>query len=112
MGLDGGVRAGEPAGGGEGTNRAGDRTTRDHLRQNLQKPDLGDRSSVGNSGYDARYRLVSWLLPGDDLWDFLAAANLDNGNPETLLHSIRQFFKFLPGEQRQEFLAQVNQKAS
>ena len=44
--------------------------------------------------------------------DFLAGANLDSGNPEILLHSIRQFFKFLPGEQRQEFLAQVNQKAS
>jgi len=44
--------------------------------------------------------------------DFLAGANLDNGNPETLLHSIRQFFKFLPSEQRQEFLAQANQKAS
>ena len=44
--------------------------------------------------------------------DFLAGANLDNGNPEILLHSIRQFFKFLPGEQRQEFMAQVNRKAS
>ena len=44
--------------------------------------------------------------------DFLAGANLDNGNPETLLHSIRQFFKFLPSEQRQEFLAQANQTAS
>ena len=44
--------------------------------------------------------------------DFLAGANLDNGNPEILLHSIRQFFKFLPSEQRQEFLAQANQKAS
>jgi hypothetical protein len=44
--------------------------------------------------------------------DFLAGANLDNGNPEILLHSIRQFFKFLAGEQRQAFLAQVNQKAS
>jgi hypothetical protein len=32
--------------------------------------------------------------------DFLAGANLDNGNPEILLYSIRQFFKFLPGEQR------------
>ncbi len=44
--------------------------------------------------------------------DFLAGANLDNGNPELLLHSIRQFFKFLPGEQRQAFLAQAHQKAS
>jgi len=44
--------------------------------------------------------------------DFLAGANLDNGNPEILLNSIRQFFKFLPGEQRQEFLTQVKHKAS
>jgi hypothetical protein len=29
-----------------------------------------------------------------------------------LLHSIRQFFKFLPGEQQQAFLAQAHQKAS
>src|ERR1700716_3075412 len=36
--------------------------------------------------------------------DFLAGANLDNQNPETLLFSITRFFKFLPGEQRQEFL--------
>jgi hypothetical protein len=44
--------------------------------------------------------------------DFLAGANLDNGNPEILLHSIRQFFKFLPGEQRQRFLEYVNQTVS
>jgi hypothetical protein len=44
--------------------------------------------------------------------DFLAGANLDNGNPEILLQSIRRFFKFLPGEQRHVFLAQVNHKAS
>jgi hypothetical protein len=44
--------------------------------------------------------------------DFLAGANLDNENPETLLFSITRFFKFLPGEQRQEFLHRVTQKAS
>jgi hypothetical protein len=44
--------------------------------------------------------------------DFLAGANLDHGNPEILLQSIRQFFKFLPGEQRQVFLAQATQKPS
>jgi hypothetical protein len=44
--------------------------------------------------------------------DFLAGASLDRENPGILLHSLRQFFKFLPGEQRQEFLAEVNQKAS
>ena len=44
--------------------------------------------------------------------DFLAGANLENGNPEVLLQSVTRFFKFLPGEQRQEFLAHMNQKAS
>ena len=44
--------------------------------------------------------------------DFLAGANLDNGNPEMLLFSMTRFFKFLPGEQRQAFLAQATQKAS
>ena len=37
--------------------------------------------------------------------DFLAGANLDNGNPEILLSSITRFFKFLPGKQRQQFLS-------
>jgi hypothetical protein len=44
--------------------------------------------------------------------DFLAGANLDNGNPELLLQSITRFFKFLPGEQKHRFLAHANQKAS
>ena len=44
--------------------------------------------------------------------DFLAGANLDNGNPEILLSSMTRFFKFLPGEQRQQFLSHVDQKVS
>ena len=32
--------------------------------------------------------------------DFLAGANLDNGNPNTLLCSISRFFNFLPGSQQ------------
>ena len=36
--------------------------------------------------------------------DFLAGANIDNRNPETLLQSICQFFKFLPNQQQQTFL--------
>ena len=44
--------------------------------------------------------------------DFLAGANLDNGNPEILLSSMTRFFKFLPGEQRQQFLSCLEQKAS
>jgi hypothetical protein len=44
--------------------------------------------------------------------DFLAGANLDSGDPQILLQSIIRFFKFLPGEQRHEFLEQVEQKVS
>ena len=44
--------------------------------------------------------------------DFLAGANLDNGNPEILLSSMIRFFKFLPEEQRQQFLSCLDQKAS
>ena len=43
--------------------------------------------------------------------DFLAGANLDNGDPETLLFSIKRFFKFLPEEQREAFLEGLNQTA-
>jgi hypothetical protein len=44
--------------------------------------------------------------------DFLAGASLDNGNPDTLLHSISSFFEFLPQEQRQAFVSYVTEKAS
>jgi hypothetical protein len=44
--------------------------------------------------------------------DFLAGAHLDDGNPEILLQSIQQFFKFLPGEQQHAFLEQQNGRAS
>ena len=44
--------------------------------------------------------------------DFLAGANLDNGNPETLLFSMTRFFKFLPHQQQQTFLQDVLPTAS
>jgi hypothetical protein len=44
--------------------------------------------------------------------DFLAGANLDNGDPATLLYSMTRFFKFLPGEQRQVFVRCVTEEAS
>ena len=44
--------------------------------------------------------------------DFLAGANLDNGDSETLLFSMTRFFKFLPPEQRQAFLGGLGEKAS
>ena len=43
--------------------------------------------------------------------DSLAGANLDSGNPETLLYSMTRFFKFLPGEQRQTFLEGVRKES-
>jgi len=39
--------------------------------------------------------------------DFLAGANLDNGDPKVLLFSIKRFFSFLTVEQKQEFLRDV-----
>jgi hypothetical protein len=42
--------------------------------------------------------------------DFLAGANLDNGDSETLLQSAFRFFKFLPQQQKQVLLDHLNQK--
>jgi len=39
--------------------------------------------------------------------DFLAGANLENGNPQVLVQSVVRFFKFLPHEEQQEFLDQL-----
>jgi hypothetical protein len=39
--------------------------------------------------------------------DFLAGANLDNGDPEMLLFSMKRFFRFLSGDQKQEFLKSI-----
>ena len=44
--------------------------------------------------------------------DFLAGANLDHGNPETLLFSMTRFFRLLPEDQKQAFLENLSEKAS
>jgi len=44
--------------------------------------------------------------------DFLAGANLENGNAHVLMQSMLRFFKFLPGEQRKAFLDYFTEKAS
>jgi hypothetical protein len=44
--------------------------------------------------------------------DFLAGANLENGNPEILPQSITNFFKFLPDRERETFIKQAGGKAS
>ena len=44
--------------------------------------------------------------------DFLAGANLDNGDPETLLFSAIRFFRFLPDSQKQAFLKHLSEAAA
>src|SRR6266568_3202289 len=44
--------------------------------------------------------------------DFLAGANLEDGNPEILLHSISRFFNFLPERQRAAFVEHIRENAS
>ena len=44
--------------------------------------------------------------------DFLAGANLDNDDPETLLFSMKRFFRLLPESQKQAFLASVGESAA
>jgi hypothetical protein len=44
--------------------------------------------------------------------DFLAGANLDNGDPETLLFSMKRFFGLLPEAQKQTFLESILPKVS
>jgi hypothetical protein len=43
--------------------------------------------------------------------DFLAGANLENGDGEVLLQSALRFFKFLPGEDRLTFLRRASEQA-
>jgi hypothetical protein len=43
--------------------------------------------------------------------DFLAGANLENGNAEVLLQSVLRYFKFLPGEEKKAFLHHVTERA-
>src|SRR5438270_13756411 len=44
--------------------------------------------------------------------DFLAGANLDNGDPGTLLFSAMGFFRFLPQDQQQIFLQKLSQEVA
>ncbi len=44
--------------------------------------------------------------------DFLAGANLDNGDPENLLFSMSRFFRFLPEAQKQALLKQLGEQAA
>jgi len=44
--------------------------------------------------------------------DFLAGANLDNGDPETLLFSMTRYFRLLPDDQKQTFLQNLREEAA
>jgi hypothetical protein len=43
--------------------------------------------------------------------DFLAGANLENGNPDVLLMSLERFFNFLPSPQQQRFIDRMRRSA-
>jgi hypothetical protein len=43
--------------------------------------------------------------------DFLAGANLENGNPDVLLMSLERFFNFLPPPLQQLFLDKMRRSA-
>ncbi|MGC2322990.1 MAG: hypothetical protein WA463_10205, partial [Terriglobales bacterium] len=43
--------------------------------------------------------------------DFLAGANVENGDLKILLFSMLRLFRFLPAAQKQEFLQQVAEAA-
>jgi hypothetical protein len=43
--------------------------------------------------------------------DFLAGANLENGNADVLLTSLRRFFAFLSAAHQQQFLLEVRRSA-
>src|SRR5436305_8636047 len=43
--------------------------------------------------------------------DFLAGANLDNAQPDVLLHSLSHFYRFLPADQQQAFVQLVTVKS-
>jgi hypothetical protein len=79
------------------------------------------RLEAANPGVEQAIRTAALMLETDKsrgyclemiCADFLAGANLDNGCPDVLLHSVSRFFKFLPGEQRQAFVQQITEKAS
>ena len=43
--------------------------------------------------------------------DFLAGAQVENGDPKILLFSMLRLFRFLPGAEKQEFLREATQAA-
>jgi hypothetical protein len=83
-------------------------------RQGARKAHISGLADRGKVRFPIRTRIAALMLGSDRsrgyclemiCVDFRAGANLDNGNPEMLLFSMTRFFKFLPEELRQTFLA-------
>lgn len=83
------------------------------LLQDLQKPDTDHRPGALET---AALMLGSNRSRGYCLEmicaDFLAGANLDNGDPQTLLFSMMRFYRLLPEDQKRSFLGTLAQNAS
>ena len=84
--------------GGERTDGAGNGTVGHYLLQAVPEPDPGHRAGIEAAavmlGTDkSRGYCVEMICA-----DFLAGANLENGNSEVLLQLVVRFFKFLPRE--------------
>jgi len=50
-------------------------------------------------------------LPGNDLRRLPGRAQLENGNAKVLLFSMLRLFRFLPVEQKRQFLSEVTSAA-
>jgi hypothetical protein len=96
----------------EGTDGRGYRAVGDCVFQALQEPNCSHRSGTGDIGFDAGFQSIPKLLHGDDLRRLSAGAKLDNGDPETLLFSLKRFFGFLSDDQKQIFLETVTEKTT
>jgi hypothetical protein len=96
----------------EGTDRKGNGTAGDYQLQALREPMPVIEKTIETAalmlGSDRSRGYCLEMICAD----FLAGANLDSGDPETLLFSVTRFFKFLPAEHNQKFLEGLNEKAS
>jgi hypothetical protein len=100
-------------GGGAGADRGGQRTAGACLFQALYKSQI---AIIEQALETAALMLGSDRSRGYCLEmicaDFLAGANLNSGDPETLLFSMVRFFRLLPETQRKAFLAGLGKAAA
>jgi hypothetical protein len=83
-----------------------------HPFQVLQEPDSGIEQVIETAalilGSDRSRGYCLEMICAD----FIAGADLENRNPETLLFSMTRFFKFLPRPQQQASLQEILAQAS